>query len=162
MSVLLLPLTHTAIFDCRSHIDQRPDVDPVVTAYLTRYINGLMCAEIESVVARFILQRIEVECSDIAASNFLTAVRRDLVRNARFTEIRKQISLLGEDYEKKLVALVDQTVGEDGKQKLGNAVANRNANAHERPIDITFSELQEAFDVATKIVDAVRIVLTTN
>ena len=161
MTSLLLPLTQTAISDCQHHLDQHPDVDPVVTAYLTRYINGLMCAEIESVVARFIRERLERGCSDTATSSFLSAVRKDLIRSARFAEIRQQIALLGEDYEEKLVSLVDQAVGEDGKQKLGNAVVNRNANAHERPTDITFSELQEAFKAATKIVESVRTVLTT-
>ena len=73
---LLLPLTDTAISDCRNHINKHPDIDPAVLSYLTRPVNGLMCAEIESVITRLIRERIEVGCSDEATLSFLQSMRR--------------------------------------------------------------------------------------
>ena len=52
--------------------------------------------------------------------------------------------------------LFEQTVDEGGKEKLGIAVENRDTNAHDDPVDITLSELEDAFAVAVKMVDAVK------
>ena len=156
---LQLPLTDAAIRDCRDHVNQYPDIDPAITAYLTRYVNGLMCSEIESVVTRLIRERLEAGCSDEATANFLKTMRRGIVRNATFAEIRDTLALLGSTYRSKFGELVDQTVKEDGIEKLGMAVGKRNQNAHEAPPDITFRELEEAFSIATTMVDAVRVTL---
>ena len=154
-----LPLTDAAIADCREHVNQYPDTDPVITAYLTRHVNGLMCAEIEWVVTRLIRERLEAGCSDDATANFLKTMRRSTVRNASFSEIRDTLALLGSTYRNKFSELVDQTIKEDGIEKLGMAVGKRNQNAHENPPDITFRELEEAFDIAARLVDAVRLTL---
>lgn len=70
MSVPLLPLTQTAISDCRNHSTQFPGADPAIGAYLTRYANGLLCAEIEKVVNGLIRQRLAQGCSDSATLSF--------------------------------------------------------------------------------------------
>lgn len=153
---LLLPLTDTAISDCRQHISQYPNIDPAIPAYLTRHLNGLMCAEIERVVTRLIRERLGKGCSDAATSSFLQSLGRSSVRNATISEIRNTIKLLGSQYQEKFNSLLEQTVGQDGIEKLGIAVGKRNENAHENPPDITFGELEEAFSVANKVVEAVR------
>ena len=156
---LLLPLTDTAITDCRHHVNQHPDTDPAVVAYLTRYVNGLMCTEIENVVTRLIRARLEIGCSDEATSNFLKSAGRTIVRNAKISEVRGKLALLGIAYKDSFSAELDRTVGEDGIGKLGIAVGKRNENAHDDPPDITFRELEEAYSVATRVVDAVRLTL---
>ena len=156
---LTLPRTDAAIADCRDHVDRHPDTDPAIVAYLTRYVNGLMCAEIEWIVTRLIRERLETGCSDQATSNFLKTLRRNTVRNATFKEIRKTLALLGTTYGNKFSELVDQRVGEEGISKLGITVGKRNQNAHETPPDITFREMEETFTVANNIVDAVRLTL---
>ena len=156
---LQLPLTDAAVTDCRAHVNQYPDTDPAISAYLTRHVNGLMCAEIEQVVTRLIRERLEAGCSDEATSNFLKTMRRSAVRNATFAEIRDTLTLLGITYRSKFNELIDQTVNEGDIEKLGMAVGKRNQNAHESPPDITFRELEEAFGIATCLVDAVRLTL---
>ena len=158
---LLLPLTGAAISDCRHHIAQYQDIDPAIHAYLTRHVNGLMCTEIEQVVTRLIRERLAEGCSDKATSNFLNSLTRSSVRNATISEIRNTITLMGNKYREKFNHLLDQTVGQDGIDKLGIAVGKRNENAHLNPPDITFNELEEAFSVANKVVEAVRNTLTT-
>ena len=69
------------------------------------------------------------------------------------------MGFLGAEYKDKFNDLVDQAVGQDGINKLGLAVGKRNENAHENPPNITFRELEEAFSVATEIVEAVRTAL---
>lgn len=157
----LLPLTHTAIADCRDHVNQFPGADPAILAYLTRHVNGLMCAEIERVVTRLIRERLGKGCSDTATSSFLQSLGRSSVRNATVSEIRNTIKLLGSQYQEKFNHLLEQTIGQEGIEKLGIAVGKRNENAHENPPDITFGELEDAFSTATKVVDAVRLTLET-
>lgn len=156
---ILLPLTETAIKDCQDHINQHPDIDPVISVYLARYINGLMCMEIEQVVTRLIRDRLAIGCSDTATSNFLKSMGRSSVRNAKISEIRDTIRLFGNDYGNTFNTLVDQSVGQEGIEKLGMAVRKRNENAHENPPNITFRDLQEAFSIAVKVVEAVKLTL---
>lgn len=156
---LQLPLTDAAITDCRDHVNRHPDTDSAISAYLTRHVNGLMCTEIEWVVTRLIRERLEAGCSDEATSNFLKTMRRSTVRNATFAEIRDTLALLGSTYRSKFSGLVDQTFKEEDIEKLGMAVGKRNQNAHQSPPDFTFRELEEAFSIATRLVDAVRLTL---
>ena len=156
---LQLPLTDAAITDCRDHVNQHPDTDPAISAYLTRHVNGLMCAEIKWVVTRLIRERLEAGCSDEATLNFLKTMNRSTVRNAKYAEIRNTLALLGSTYRSRFSELVDQTIKEEDIEKLGLAVGKRNQNAHESPPDITFRELEEAFSIATRLVDAVRLTL---
>ena len=139
-----LPLTDAAITDCRDHLNQHPDTDSAIIAYLTRHVNGLMCAEIEWVVTRLIRERLETGTSDEATANFLKTMPRSTVRNATFREIRDTLTRLGSAYSSKFSELVDQNVKEDGIEKLGMAVGKRNQNAHEVPPDITFRELNQS------------------
>ena len=161
MTTVYLPLTQTAIADCRDLTVQNPHIDPVIGAYLTRYVNGLMCAEIESVVGELIKQRLRDGCADTATSNFLSSIGRSAIRNATISEIRDKMRLFGTDYAQLFDNIIDDAIGEAGREKLGVAVRNRNDNAHDKPVDITFNELEEAFRVATKVVDAVSDTLSS-
>ena len=155
---LLLPMTDTAIADCRNHINSHPDIDLAILAYLTRHVNGLMCAEIETVVTRLIRERIEQGC-DNAAANFLASFRRSVVRNAKYAEIGDKLALFGDEFKQRYEDAVDNSVGESGIQKLGIAVGKRDDTAHRAPPNITFKELEEAYTAATAIVDAVAVAL---
>ena len=160
MNAPLLPRTQTAISDCRDHLVQFPGADPAIGAYLTRYANGLMCAEIEKVVNDLLRERLAKGCSDAAALSFLASFNRGMIRNATFAEIHGKMKLFGPKYESTFQTLFEQAVAEGGKEKLGIAVATRNTNAHENPVDITLSELEDAFKVAAKMVDAVKNALS--
>lgn len=156
MNAPLLPRTQTAISDCRNHSVQFPGADPAIGAYLTRYANGLMCAEIETVVNDLLRERLAKGCSDAAALSFLASFRRGMIRNATFSEILGKMKLFGPEYESRFQTLFEQAVEEGGKEKLGIAVKNRDTNAHDNPVDITLSELEDAFKVAGKMVGAVQ------
>ena len=157
----ILPLTETAISDYWRHVDQYPDSDQAILDYLTRHINGLMCAEIERVVTRLIRERLRIGCRDEATANYLTTLRRSAVRNATLAAIKGTLDLFGSEYGSKFGELVHQSVGDPGISKLGMAVENRNQDAHDNPPDITFRELEEAYTVAVQVVEAVRQVLET-
>lgn len=83
-----------------------------------------------------------------------------MIRNATFAEIKGKMKLFGPQYESTFQSIFDQTVEEGGKEKLGIAVENRDTNAHDDPVDITLNELEDAFDVATKMVAAVQDALS--
>lgn len=120
-----------------------------------------MCAEIESVVTRLIRERIEAGCSDQTTSNFLNSMRRNVVRNAKYSELCDKLALFGQQYKEKFVGELESTIGEEGIQKLGIAVGKRDDDAHRQPPDITFRELEEVYGVATIVVDVVWSVLQT-
>ncbi len=153
---LPLPLTDVAMADCQSHAAQCSGSDPSIHAYLTRHVNGLMCAEIESVVTRLVRRKLETGCGDRATLNFVRSLRRSAIRNATFVEIRDTLKLFGSDYGSKFSDLVHDRIGEEGISKLGIAVLKRNTNGHRSPPDITFRELEEAYNAAALVVDAVK------
>ena len=155
----LLPLTNTAILDYRQHIDRYPETDPAILAYLTRHINGLMCAEIERVVTSMVKERLRVGCRDAATLNYLSSLGRSSVRNAKISEIRNSINLFGRDFTLKFNQLIDEKIGEDGIDRLGIAVGKCNEDAHENPPDITYLELETALGIALRVVEAVRVTL---
>ena len=156
---ILLPLTETAIKDCRDHINQYPDIDPVISVYLARYVNGLMCMEIEKVVNSLIRARLAMECNDTATSNFPKLLGMRSVRNATVKEMRNALNLFGKEYKNTFNNLVRHAVNPTDIGKLKIAVKNRNKNAHEHPPDITFGELEEAFSIAVKVVEAFKLTL---
>ena len=156
---LLLPLTDTAIEHCRDHLGAHPDTDPAVTSYLARHVNSLMCAEIEVVVSRIIEQRVQAGCSDEVASNFLASLRRNVIRNAKYDEIQGKLKILGQQIAARFEERINETVGEDGKNRLGVAVKKRDDAAHREPPDITFNEVVAAYADATVIVGLVAEVL---
>ena len=160
----LLPLTGAAIADYQEHLGQYPDTDLAILAYLTRHINGLMCAEIEQVITRLVRERLESGCKDEATANFLKSMpRRSSIENAGVPAIRNTLSRFGDDHLERFNTFVFQpeSIGDAGVEKLGIAVRKRNEDAHGNPPDITFRELAESYDVAIKVVDAVRHILET-
>ena len=110
-------------------------------------------------MTRLIRARLAMGCSDTATSNFLKSLGRSSVRNAKISEIRDTISLLGNDYRDTFNNLIDQSVGQADIEKLGIAVGKRNENAHENPPNITIVELEEAFSIALEVVEAVKLTL---
>ena len=156
----LLPLSSAAISDFRSHVSQHPSTDPVILDYLTRHINGLMCAEIEQVVTRLLRERLQAGCSDAATANYLNSFRRSAVRNASYSEIGKTLATLGEAFRDRFRDSVFQDLTQADIEKLGIAVNKRDEDAHEAPPIITFAELAEAYRVAGVVVKAVELTLT--
>ena len=144
-------------------IVNNPDADPAIIAYLTRYINVLMCAEIESVVTALVRERIGrgIE-NDEAVVNYLQSMNRSAVRNAKYREIANTLGLFGADYKTRFQTDVDARIGEGGKERLGSAVVKRNATTHNATAqpDITFAELEAAYKAAEEVVEAVKNVLS--
>ena len=142
-----------------------PNTDPVILAYLTRHINGLMCAEIEQVVTRLVCERLGAGCSDEVALNFfpyfLGSRRMSSIRNARVDQIRLTLSSFGSDCQERFDELVREAMNSDDIGRLSVAVKKRNDDAHSIPPTITFQEVEETYKVATAVVDAVQLTLET-
>ena len=153
----LLPLTDTAISDYRNHLESFPDTEQPILDYLVRHINGLMCAEIEQVITDLFRNRLEQGTNDVAISNYIRRILgRSAVRNARFREIRDKLSFFGDEFGQTFEEFVGISVGEEGIEKLGIAVGKRDQDAHHQPPSLTFSDLEEAFGVASLVVQDVQ------
>lgn len=149
-----------AIEQCRAVVE-KPDTDTAVSAYLAGYVNIRMCAEIESVVTRLIRERIEQGCDEPVA-NFLKSMRRSTIRNATYGEIANALGLFGATYKSAFEKAVEEnhTVGEEGIEMLGLAVGKRNETAHtQAQPNITFGEVETAFEVAVEIVSIAQDIL---
>ena len=160
--MILLPQTELALEQSRPIVNN-PDTDPAIVAYLTRYINVLMCAEIESVVTVMVRERIErgIE-NDVAVVNYLQSINRSAVRNAKYREIANTLGLFGADYKTRFQTDVNARIGESGIERLGFAVGKRDATTHDAMAqpDITFAELEDAYKAAEEVVDTVKNVLS--
>ena len=159
--MILLPQTELALEQSRAIVN-KPDADPAIIAYLTRYINVLMCAEIESVVTTMVRERIErgIE-NDAAVANYLKSMNRSAVRNAKYREIANTLGLFGADYKTRFQTDVNARIGEGGKERLGISVRKRDETTHyagAQP-DITFAELEAAYKAAEEVVNAAKRVL---
>ena len=142
-----------------------PDTDPAIIAYLTRYINILLCAETESTVTEMVRDRLDRGVGDDApVANFLKSMRRSAIRSAKYSEIADTLGLFGTSYKNQFQSEVSTNakVGESGIQRLGISVGNRDKTAHDSQAqpDITFSELEDAYKVAEEIMQVVMNALT--
>ena len=150
-----------AIDQCRVVVEN-PDTDTAVSAYLTRHVNVLMCAEIESVVSKLVLEKVERSYGTPAA-NFLNSIRKGrkgFIPNAQYSEIVQALGLFGTAYRDEFKKAVNEAVGEEGIAMLGIAVGKRNETAHtQTQPDITFREVETAFEVADAIVSIARDIL---
>ena len=161
----LLRLTGAAIADYQNHLDEFPNTDPVILAYLTRHINGLMCAEIEQVVTSLVCARLGAGYGDEETSNFfpnfLNYRRISSIRNARVDQIRIALSSFGSDCRERFDRLVREAVDAEDIGKLSTAIRKRNDDAHSIPPTITFQEVEETYLITTAVMDAVRLTLET-
>lgn len=155
---VFLPQTFAAISDCRAHLDSLVDPDPAIVAYLTRYLNLTMCSEIEFIVTGLIHQRIEQGC-DVSSVRFVKARARNAVRSARYREIKSVVAQFGPDYKRDFEQRAYKILNEDMIGKLGVAVGKRDSTAHRGPPDITFQELESAYEVAETVMGVVDSVL---
>ena len=153
-----LPETEYGLSVCRSHLDTYSDTDPSIASFLTRYLVVRMCAEIEQAIDKMLRVKIQNEASAPVA-NFAFGTRKSLVNNARFAEIGKLLELFGVDYKEQYEEHVRSSVEEGDIERLGNAVAARDATGHRAVPDLTFAELERAYIVAEKVVEAVAIAL---
>jgi len=90
---------------------------------------------------------------------FVSGAKRSIVRNAKFSEISDQLNLFGTEYQKAFVTHVHAAVDEGGIESLGNAVKARDDVGHHTAPDLTFGELEKAYEAAEKIVIAVALTL---
>ena len=161
----LLPLTGAAIADYQNHLDEFPNTDPVILDYLTRHINGLMCAEIEQVVTSLVCARLGAGYGDEETlnffPNFLNYRHISRIRNARVDQIRITLSSFGSDCQERFDRLVRDAVDADDIGKLSTVIRKRNDDAHSIPPTITFQEVEESYLIATAVMEAVRLTLET-
>ena len=161
----LLRLTGAAIADYQNHLDEFPNTDPVILAYLTRHINGLMCAEIEQVVTSLVCARLGAGYGDEETSNFfpnfLNYRRISSIRNARVDQIRIALSSFGSDCRERFDRLVREAVDAEDIGKLSTAIRKRTTMPTAFPQPSPFRKSKKAYLIATAVMDAVRLTLET-
>lgn len=152
----ILVRTTQALDACESHLSTFPggrhNADPQVVAYLTGSVVVLMCSEVEQEVERLILQHVTTNCggSEIAA-RLVRSTRRNLLRNAKYSEICKTVSHLGAGLVDDLKDRVNRTQ-ERAPVLLGNIVAERDGLNHGIPKNVSYGDLRPAHAAAEAIV----------
>ncbi len=153
-----LPRTHLSLEECRKHLDDTESVSTAIEAYLARGLIILLCAEIESSVLSLLYKRIEID-PDEEVGRFAKSIGRGFVRNARPNEIGKIMARFGEDCNKRYQQEVEASIGEAGRTRVGNLVTDRDSFAHAEPPNVTFREIERAYDDAVRLLDAVATAL---
>ena len=153
-----LPRTQLALEECRKHLDDTKSFSTSIEAYLTRGLVILLCAEIESSVLSLLYKRIEID-PDEEVGRFAKSIGKGFVRNARPSEIGKILARFGEDCKQRYQQEVEASIGEAGSTRVGNLITARDSFAHVEPPDVTFREVEQAYDDAVRLLDAVATAL---
>lgn len=147
--------TETALDECRVHLEHTNAFGTAIEAYLTRHLLVLLCSEVESHVRELIHDKADHESTE-AISSLVRQIGRNLVRNAKHSEIKEVLGYLGKPYAERYDELVRSAISEADMARLGNAVESRNKVAHRAPPLVTFNEVVSAHQAAEKVVEAAR------
>jgi hypothetical protein len=149
-----LPRTELALEECRKHLTETGSFNTPIEAYITRGLIVLLCAEIEASVTDLIVRRVEAS-DDAEVRQFAKSISKGFVRNAKPAEVGDVVGRFGEHCKQRYQQSLDASIGDGGRMRIGDLVANRDRFAHGEPPDVTFRELQEAFNDALGLLEAV-------
>lgn len=154
----------TALADCAAHIDAVKRCDPsidtaAIEAYLARHVVVLMCAELETLLAEYVWERVDGSGADEEVMSLIKSVRGGVVRNVKHAEIASLMEKFSPQCRDAYTTHVASTVGDSGIARLGNAVRARDEASHSMPPNITLREVAEAATVAGVVLDGVRLAL---
>ena len=113
-------------------------------------------------ISQIVHDRIGRSCDKSAAMLSLESDEENVVSETQsLREIRKMVgqSVWSSLRQRRFGELADQQLDEAKRTSLGNAVADRDATAHEEPPQITFRELVDAYAAAEIVVGLVDVVL---
>lgn len=150
-----LPRTELALEECHKHLKKTKTFNTAIEAYITRGLIVLLCAEIEASVTDLVIRRVEAS-DDPEVRQFAKSISKGFVRNAKPGEIGDVVGRFGEHCRRRYQQTLDAFIGDAGRARIGNLVANRDRFAHGEPPNVTFRELQEeTFEDAVGLLRAV-------
>ncbi len=153
-----LAQTEATLEDCRSLLNDRSLAGTPVENILTRHLIITLCAEVEISVRNRLHQYISAN-SSASVANFVGKLGVNVVRNARYSEIKDVMKLLDNSYAVKFENTVRSNLDDADIERVSNVVTARNNIAHGTPTQVTFGEAERAFLAAQQLVDAVDDVL---
>jgi hypothetical protein len=153
-----LPRTLTVLEDTRGHLAATSAFNTEIDTYLARGIAITLCAEIEYAVTTLIGKRTD-RSLDLEAAAFVRTMTKNVVRNATAGEIGDVLSKFGAVCRGRYDREINRTIGQAGRGRVGELVAARDSFGHLIPPQVTFRDMDLAYEAAVGLVTAVEVAL---
>ena len=150
---MFLLKTKLTIEDCEKHLKKSSAFGTAIESYLTQYILVVMCAEMQQEIYRFIDRKASILPEDIRA--FISVAGKKLFRSLKKEEIAGFLGNFGSAVRDSLNLSVDDR----DVTIYNNVVSGRHNVAHVSGSQITFNELKQATECASRILRAVEFAL---
>lgn len=154
----MLPRTETALEECRAHLEISSSYGTPIESYLTNHIAVLLCSELETTVRELVHEHAFVLSEDPVA-DFVRKFTKNIVRNAKHSEIKDVVGGFGTEYKEAYDLHVRLSIGDGGILRIANTVSHRDDVAHRIPQQLSFVDVDMAYQAAEKIVEAVATTL---
>jgi len=138
--------TAAALEDCEEHLRESGAFATAIESYLTQYVLIVFCAEIQSEIYE-VMRRRAAMTSDAVLGNYAVQSSQRVLRSVKTNELSGFAKLFGQEVKERFQnALDDRDVS-----LYNSAVVNRHDIAHKKGAEITFREVREAVEAATRI-----------
>lgn len=139
-----------AIKKCEEHIKNSHASGTEIESMLTRAILVLACSAFEEEIKKMIEKRADV-LNDPVISKFLKSCVSAVFRSTKSNELAGLLNRFGPQFKERFQL---RTKGHDREVTFyNNIVTNRHSVAHTQNVNMTFSELQKAYNEGHVILD---------
>ena len=149
-----LPRTLLALDECEQHLTSTGTSGTSIEAYLTQHILVILCAEMQQEIYRIVNDKV-AKTANGQVLHFISAAQSKMLRSVKTSEI---CGFLGH-FDTKHKEDLNSSLSDQEVSAYNNAVSDRHEVAHKQPVYITFSELKNACNIATKILETINIIL---
>jgi hypothetical protein len=155
----MLLRTKTALKECQDHLEATAARGTVIESYLTQHILVLFSADMQQAIYE-LLEKKSKQANQESMRLFISSAGKTLVRGVKKGTIAGFVNHFGADAKQKFDNCLRDK--EPEMTLYGNAIDNRDSVAHKQGAQVTFSEIQQAVDVAELILSAVKSALEIN
>ena len=149
-----LPRTLLALEECEQHLSITGTTGTSIESYLTQHILVILCAEMQQEIYRIVKEK-TAKHTNGPILQFISAAQVRMLRSVKTGEICGFLACFDTKHKELFNnSLTDQEIG-----AYNNAITDRHDVAHRQGANITFSELKNAFNIASKILQTVNNIL---
>lgn len=146
--------TKLALDNCRSHLVEANSEGTEIEAYLAQHILVIMCAEIQQELYATLELRLNLS-ADSNITNFALVAGKKILRSIGKGEVVGFVNNFGGAAKN----YMNDNLSDREVALYNNAVSNRHDVAHSSGSNITFRELDDILDAASKFIDVFKVAI---
>ena len=149
----LLLRTKLVIDECEQHLASCGVEESSVEAYLAQYVLIIMCADVQQEIYK--ITELKAAALTPEFQLFATESAKLLLRSVQKKDLSKYLALFGSHVKDAL----NNAISDADVTTYNNAVSARHDVAHNQGTRVTFREVKNAHDAATRILAAVAVAM---